>query len=161
MYAASFRPDEHIEEYLRASIARFMRDLPPNVGVFPIDLDCFASLTPAQLERLSRMASPYAAYVVHSLRWLAHPVELEALGPRQIASQLRLEDARRQRFGDPFLLLAYKAAEERQFACAWYLSGIAADFELVVAHQLWEQLYSMSTSPGNEGLMQSRCGEEF
>ena len=161
-YAAPYRAGANFEEYLRASVARLRRDIAPNIGVFAVDLDCFASLTSSQLRSLEVQRLPQARYVAQSLRLLRQPREVDQITSRDLAGGLRLDDARRHRFGDPLLLVARKAEREGNLACAWQLTDTATDLGLAAAHQNWNRLYSAISSLASQGIeVPSQCNIEF
>jgi hypothetical protein len=153
-YDEPYRSGLDLDLYLSEMTARFLRRLPPDPGVFPIDLDCFTSLGRAELDRLERSASPAAAYVANAVRWLHDPADLEAADLPTIAARLRVPEARRRELGDPFLLLARKAETQGNLRCAERLSVMAGLFGLAAARDDADRL---------GGIIQSRidAGERF
>jgi hypothetical protein len=111
----------------------FSRQSPPDLGVFPIDLDCFDSLTAGQLSQVAADRGAAMMYIVSSLDWLRNPAELETISVAAMAARLRVGEARRARLGDPFLLLARRAERLGKLQCAEDLSVAAGLLGLVAA----------------------------
>jgi len=144
-YSRSYQAGESLTNYVRTATAEVRRQSGRDPRLVPeVDLDCFAPLRGRPATGAEPADDPITAYVVHALRWLSSDEDLWRVDAAGAATLLRLEEARRDSFPDPFLFVARKAWEAGNANCAARLTEVAIELGSMDAELFWARLQAGS-----------------